>query len=442
MCHCDDGYKQDPQYPLKCIEVDCIGHGHVHGITDSECHCDDGYEQDPQDVLQCIPMLEEDCGEHGHRHGTECHCDDGYEVDPKGSPTVCVETLEECSGHGHTHGDWCHCDGGFIMEPADPMRCSFGLWDPCATAFETGEFDLRTTTDLVNGASLVGIDVQDNVLVMVTLHSDRGIEIIDVNGKFLQTPQDHPQALGSFGVTVPRKIRGNHLVGYILENGSTFEGAYGFRYDLQTEEYELFDPYTELNINTTGWSYLDQGLTDENENGDLISYYYNSDLPGYKGFIVKEGNYSRLEVPGTTGHVFPWTFAGTDRWAGRARFNSTWNPAHWIHIDGTGVQVVAPFGSTLASIDDAVVTEKEGFTGIVGYYRDPNTDDLDFSDQIRKGFVGDTKGNYHSISFPNAQATLTMVQGVTGRCTIAGGFTDSVGNSGTFIGIPKEVGRH
>ena len=34
------------------LQVECSGHGHLHGNT---CHCDPGYQTDPEDPGRCVP---------------------------------------------------------------------------------------------------------------------------------------------------------------------------------------------------------------------------------------------------------------------------------------------------------------------------------------------------------------------------------------------------
>ena len=196
-----------------------------------------------------------------------------------------------------------------------------------------------------------------------------------------------------------------------------------------------------MNINTTGWDYLDQSIEDENEDGDLLGYYFDGDKHGYTPILIQNGTYTELSVPGSSGHVFGWTFAGPGAWAGRVRFNSTYNPAHWIREDGTGLQLIAPFGATLASINDAAVID-EVFKGVVGYYRDPSTDDLPSDQRVTRGLIADATGASHSIAVPDSQAPYTSVTSITDRCTIVGSYRDGEGNSCTFIGIPKEPGQH
>eukprot|EP00980_Cylindrotheca_fusiformis_P018891 scaffold6315_cov116-Cylindrotheca_fusiformis.AAC.2 len=324
------------------------------------------------------------------------------------------------------------------MEPADPLRCSSIDWDPCAAAFETGEFDFRNISDLLDGARLAGVDVIDDILVITTYHSDRGIEVSDSKGKLLKSVENHPRAWGPYGRTRPVGMRGNHILGFIKENYNSNDGSFGFRYNLQTDEYELFDAYSEFNINTTGWTYVDQAIIDQNENGDLLGYYFDKDFGLYGRMeyftINKDGVYSRLEVPNLTNTNTSYsvgTFVGTEMWAGEVSSN-----AYWINTDGTGLQTIAPFNSTMSAFTDAVVVTNDSanattttFTGFVGYYTHPTT-------SVALGFIADTLGNLHKTEFPDSVSS--SVEHVTDRCTIAGKFD----GKDIFIGIPKEVDGH
>ncbi len=139
---------------------ECGGHGHMHN---GECHCDEGYKVDPDDNTQCIKDEEEkawECedGKDGWERCTDnkvqyCHivegmephfhwgqdCQkDGYEcVEVKDGEAVCVDHSTSCS-----EGDF-HCDG--LDDTA--YNCVDGHYSviPCGTSKACHE----TTTEAV-----------------------------------------------------------------------------------------------------------------------------------------------------------------------------------------------------------------------------------------------------------------------------------------------------
>ena len=334
---------------------------------------------------------------------------------------------EECNGHGHTHGNWCHCDDGYVMEPTEPLSCAPEDWSPCETALE-GDLVFKTLS-LPEGYSLWPMSKTDGAL---GLNSEDGvIAIQDVYDEVLHTVQ-HPDATSTFGTTVVRGLRdSDRFVGYYSEDFANFEGAYGFRWIDGT--FESFDAITALGFNTSSWSFEDQGITAENARGDMVGYYWDDGPGTYFPFAVIGGNISKLEVPGAKRLIFPWVLADNGVFGGRATFED-FAVGYWV-VDGN-VTTISPENSTQTSIYGVASSSDDGSPlAFSGYYRLPETDDLEREQQRQAGFITDIDGKWTRIDYPGANST--EIVGMSDRCAMVGNFMSDDGEYTAFMVTPR-----
>lgn len=311
------------------------------------------------------------------------------------------------------------------MEPTHPLVCAPEDWSPCEAALDMNSDILFEDLTLPEGFNLWPMGNDGSL----GLFDSTSTVIQDVYGNVVETVK-HPDATGTFGATQVRGVRtSEHFVGFYAEDFANFKGMYGYRW--VDGVFEKFDIFTALGINgTESWGYIDQGIADENADGDLVGYFWDDTENSYFPFKYSDGEYSILEVPGSTRQRFAWALADNGVYAGRATFGDAGSKAYWVETDGT-IKTLAPEDSTRTTIFAIASDPEDGSPlAFAGYYR------LDLSDEetTNKGFLADPSGAIRTVEVDGASET--RIFGMSDRCAMIGYYT-SDDETRPFLARPR-----